>query len=120
MALELTEKQAGRLGNIKNPASMRGRRVGYTSKNEPLTVVSYPREIPTLNADTSIIHLSFRPTIKEVCLLLDTCPRLKKIQAPQHVIYGLSETATRAIKFKEIELVEGSVREIKRKRPIII
>jgi hypothetical protein len=121
MALELTEKEAGRLDNLRRiPDSFRGRRSGYSNQTETLTVVSYADEISKLDANTTIIHLSFRPTIKDICKLLDACPRLRTIQAPQHVIYMLSESATRAIKFKDIQLVEGTVREVQSRKPIIL
>lgn len=121
MALELTEKEAGRLDNLRRmPDSFKGRRSGFNYNDESLTVLSYPEEIPKLDANTETIHVSFRPTIKDVCQLLDACPRLRTIQAPQHVIYMLSDTATRAIKFKNIKLVEGTVREVQRRRPIVL
>jgi hypothetical protein len=117
MTLELDKTEAGRLEALKNGNKL-SKRSGFSPDKESPIVLSNGDEIPELDADTTFVHFSFRPTVKQICCLLDTCPRLKKIQAPTHVLYALSDSAHSALKFRNIELICGTIPELKRKKVI--
>ncbi|RPJ73567.1 MAG: DUF1699 family protein, partial [Alphaproteobacteria bacterium] len=48
-----------------------------------IRVVSSRNEIISLNPNERVVHLAFRPSNKDIFLLVETCPKLEIIQLPK-------------------------------------
>ncbi|NLN43601.1 MAG: DUF1699 family protein, partial [Methanosarcina sp.] len=62
-----------------------------------------------LNPDEKVVHLAFRPSNKDIFLLVETCRKLEVIQLPK----SYKRTASRAIEMflemQKVQLLEGDV-----------
>lgn len=74
-----------------------------------IRVVSSRNEILSLNQNEKVIHFAFRPSNKDIFLLVETCPKLEIIQLP----VSYRKTVSRAIKMflemEKVQLLEGDV-----------
>jgi hypothetical protein len=74
-----------------------------------IRVVSSRNEILSLNPDEKVVHLAFRPSNKDIFLLVETCRKLEVIQLPK----SYKRTASRAIEMflemQKVQLLEGDV-----------
>jgi len=56
-----------------------------------IRVISSRNEILSLNPNEKIVHFAFRPSNKDIFLLVETCPKLEVIQLPKSYIRTVSE-----------------------------
>jgi hypothetical protein len=74
-----------------------------------IRVVSSKEEITSLNPEETIIHLTFRPSNKDIFNLVKTCPNLKAIHIPSSYKKTISEATEMFLSMQGIELLEGDV-----------
>ena len=73
-----------------------------------IRVVSWKEEIPTIGNE-EIVHLTFRPSNKDIFTLVQTCPKLKAIQIPTSYTKTISKSTLMFLEMQGIELLEGDV-----------
>src|SRR5665647_1288160 len=74
-----------------------------------IRVVSSRNEILSLNSNEKVVHFAFRPSNKDVFLLVETCPKLEIIQLPKSYKRTLSRAIEMFLEMKKIQLLEGDV-----------
>ncbi len=71
--------------------------------------VSSRNEILSLNPNEKVVHLAFRPSNKDVFLLVETCPKLEVIQLPISYRRTVSRAIEMFLEMQKVELIEGDV-----------
>jgi len=74
-----------------------------------IRVVSSREEIFTLNSNERIVHLAFRPSNKDVFVLVETCPKIEVIQLPKSYMATVSKSIEMFLEMQRIQLIEGDV-----------
>ncbi|MDD3043385.1 MAG: DUF1699 family protein [Methanosarcinaceae archaeon] len=74
-----------------------------------IRVVSSRDEIISLNPNEKVVHLAFRPSNKDIFLLVETCPRLEVIQLPKSYKRTISRSIEMFLDMQKVQLVEGDV-----------
>lgn len=74
-----------------------------------IRVVSSRNEILSLNPNERIVHLAFRPSNKDIFLLVKTCPKLEVLQLPRSYKRTVSRAIDMFLEIKKIQLLEGDV-----------
>ena len=74
-----------------------------------IRVVSSKEEIFTLNSNERIVHLAFRPSNKDVFVLVETCPKIEVIQLPKSYMATVSKSIEMFLEMQRIQLIEGDV-----------
>ncbi len=74
-----------------------------------IRVVSSRNEILSLNPDEKIVHLAFRPSNKDIFLLVETCPKLEVIQIPKSYKKTVSRAIEMFLEMQKVQLLEGDV-----------
>ncbi|AKB12854.1 MAG: DUF1699 family protein [Methanosarcina thermophila] len=74
-----------------------------------IRVVSTRNEILSLNPNEKVVHLAFRPSNKDVFLLVETCPKLEVIQLPKSYRRTVSRAIEMFLEIQKVELLEGDV-----------
>jgi len=74
-----------------------------------IRVVSSREEIFTLNSNERIVHLAFRPSNKDVFVLVETCPKIEVIQLPKSYMATVSKSIELFLEMQRIQLLEGDV-----------
>ena len=74
-----------------------------------IRVVSSREEIFTLNSNERIVHLAFRPSNKDVFVLVETCPKIEVIQLPKSYMATVSKSIEMFLEMQRIQLLEGDV-----------
>jgi hypothetical protein len=74
-----------------------------------IRVVSSKEEILTLNPNERIVHLAFRPSNKDVFVLVETCPKIEVIQLPKSYMASVSKSIEMFLEMQRIQLLEGDV-----------
>ncbi|MGB9939148.1 DUF1699 family protein [Methanosarcina sp.] len=74
-----------------------------------IRVVSSRNEILSLNPNERIVHLAFRPSNKDIFLLVETCPKLEVIQLPKSYRRTVSRAIEMFLEMQKVELLEGDV-----------
>jgi hypothetical protein len=74
-----------------------------------LRVVSARNEIPNLNPNEKMVHLSFRASNVDFLNLMQKCPRLRMIQVPPSYRKTMSNAIQVFLDMQGIELLEGDV-----------
>jgi hypothetical protein len=74
-----------------------------------IRVISSRNEILSLNPDEKVVHVAFRPSNKDVFLLVETCPKLEVIQLPKSYKRTTSRAMEMFLEMKKIQLLEGDV-----------
>ncbi len=74
-----------------------------------IRVVSSRNEILSLNPNEKVVHLAFRPSNKDVFLLVETCPKLEVIQLPVSYRRTVSRAIEMFLEMQKVELMEGDV-----------
>lgn len=82
---------------------------GVGEKTIKIRVVSSREEIFTLNSNERIVHLAFRPSNKDVLVLVDSCPKLEVLQLSQSYRRSVSKSIQTFLEMRRIQLVEGDV-----------
>jgi hypothetical protein len=74
-----------------------------------IRVVSTRNEILSLNPNEKVVHLAFRPSNKDVFLLVETCPKLEVLQLPKSYRRTVSRAIEMFLEMQKVELFEGDV-----------
>ncbi|HWQ44688.1 MAG TPA: DUF1699 family protein [Methanosarcina barkeri] len=74
-----------------------------------IRVVSSRNEILSLNPNEKVVHLSFRPSNKDIFLLVETCPKLEIIQVPKSYKKTVSRAIEMFLEMQKVQLLEGDV-----------
>ncbi|HOW14940.1 DUF1699 family protein [Methanosarcina sp.] len=74
-----------------------------------IRVVSSRDEILSLNPNEKVIHLAFRPSNKDIFLLVETCPKLEIVQLPNSYQRTISRSMKMFLEMQKIQLLEGDV-----------
>ncbi|MDD2439825.1 MAG: DUF1699 family protein [Methanosarcinaceae archaeon] len=74
-----------------------------------IRVVSSRDEIISLNPNEKVVHLAFRPSNKDIFLLVETCPRLEVIQLPKSYKRTISRSIEMFLDMQKVQLMEGDV-----------
>lgn len=74
-----------------------------------IRVVNSRKEIFTLNPDEHLVHLTFRPSNKDIFGLIETCPNIEAIQIPKSYITTVSKSTEVFLQMKRIQLITGDI-----------
>ena len=74
-----------------------------------IRVVSSREEIFTLNPNERFVHLTFRPSNKDIFGLVETCPKVEVIQLPKSYMATVSKSIQMFLEMQRIKLLEGDV-----------
>ncbi|MCK4929390.1 MAG: DUF1699 family protein [Methanosarcinales archaeon] len=74
-----------------------------------IRVVSSKDEIDTLDENEEMIHLTFRPSNKDIMILANKCSKLKAIHIAGSFMKTVSESTRMFLEMKNISLLEGDV-----------
>jgi len=74
-----------------------------------IRVVSSREEIFTLNPGERVVHLTFRPSNKDVFGLVEICPKIEVIQLPKSYMATVSKSIEMFLEMQRIQLIEGDV-----------
>jgi len=74
-----------------------------------LRVVSARNEIPNLNPNEKMIHLTFRASNVDFLSLMQRCPRLRMIQVPPSYQKTMSNAIKVFLDMQGVELLQGDV-----------
>jgi hypothetical protein len=72
-----------------------------------IRVVSSREEIFTLNPNERIVHLTFRPSNKDILAIVETCPKIEVIQLPKSFKRSVAKSIEMFLTMKRIQLIEG-------------
>jgi len=74
-----------------------------------IRVVSSREEIATLNPNERIVHMTFRPSNKDIFELVESCPRIEVIQLPKSYMATVSKSIEMFLQMQRIQLLEGDI-----------
>lgn len=74
-----------------------------------IRVVSSKEEIDTLDEKEEMAHLTFRPSNKDIMILVNKCPKLKAIHISNSFMKTISESTRMFLKMQNVVLLEGDV-----------
>jgi hypothetical protein len=74
-----------------------------------IRVVSSKDEIDSLDTEEEMVHLTFRPSNKDIMILVNKCPNLKAIHVASSFMKTISESTKMFLKMQDISLLEGDV-----------
>ncbi|MDF1556630.1 MAG: DUF1699 family protein [ANME-2 cluster archaeon] len=74
-----------------------------------IRVVSSKDEIDTLDEKEEMIHLTFRPSNKDIMILANKCSKLKAIHIAGSFMKTISQSTRMFLEMKNISLLEGDV-----------
>ena len=74
-----------------------------------IRVVSSKEEIFTLNSNERIVHLAFRPSNKDIFVLVENCPKIEVIQLPKSYMATVSKSIKIFLEIRKIQFLEGDV-----------
>ncbi|NIA02958.1 MAG: DUF1699 family protein [Nitrospirae bacterium] len=74
-----------------------------------IRVVSSKDEIDALDKKEEMIHLAFRPSNKDIMILINKCPKLKAIHVAGSFMKTISESTKMFLTMQNIGLLEGDV-----------
>jgi hypothetical protein len=74
-----------------------------------IRVISSRNEILSLNPNEKVIHFAFRPSNKDIFLLVETCPKLEIIQLPKSYRRTVSRAIEMFLEMQKVQLLEGDV-----------
>lgn len=74
-----------------------------------IRVVSSKDEIDSLDIEEEMVHLTFRPSNKDIMILVNKCPNLKAIHVASSFMKTISGSTKMFLKMQDISLLEGDV-----------
>lgn len=74
-----------------------------------IRVISSRNEILSLNPNEKVVHFAFRPSNKDIFLLVETCPKLDIIQLPKSYRKTVSRAIEMFLEMQKVQLLEGDV-----------
>lgn len=72
-----------------------------------IRIISSKDEISTLGGDEEFIHLSFRPSSKDIFILVQMCPNLKGIYLSKSYKKTISRSSQMFLEIQDIALIEA-------------
>jgi hypothetical protein len=63
----------------------------------------------SLNPNERVVHLAFRPSNRDIFLLVETCPKLEVLQLPRSYKRTVSRAIEIFLEMQKIQLLEGDV-----------
>jgi hypothetical protein len=78
--------------------------------NVDLPNIGSKEEIFTLNPYENVVHITFRPSNKDIFELVEACPKIEVIQLPQSYKRTVSRSIEMFLKLKGIQILEGGHR----------
>jgi hypothetical protein len=74
-----------------------------------IRIISSRNEIMLLNSNEKVVHFAFRPSNKDIFLLVETCPKLEVIQLPISYKRTVSRAIEMFLEMQKVQLLEGDV-----------
>lgn len=74
-----------------------------------MRVVRSKDEIRTIRSNETLIHLTFRPSDKDIVSIVMNCPSLKALHVPRSYKRTLSCDSLNFLKSQEVDILEGEV-----------
>ena len=74
-----------------------------------IRVVSSREEILTLKPNERIVHLTFRPSNKDIFAMVEASPKIEVIQLPKSYRRSIAKSIEMFLSMKRIQLIEGDV-----------
>ena len=74
-----------------------------------IRVVSSREEILTLKPNERIVHLTFRPSNKDIFAMVEASPKIEVIQLPKSYRRSIAKSIEIFLSMKRIQLIEGDV-----------
>jgi len=74
-----------------------------------IRIVSSRDELETLEENEELVHLAFRPSNKDIFLLVQGCKKLKGIHIPISYKRSISKSILMFLEMENISLIEGDV-----------
>jgi len=74
-----------------------------------IRIVSSRDELETLDENEELVHLAFRPSNKDIFLLVQGCKNLKGIHIPISYKRSISKSILMYLEMENISLIEGDV-----------
>ncbi|MFA4936144.1 MAG: DUF1699 family protein [Candidatus Methanoperedens sp.] len=74
-----------------------------------IKVVSSKEEIESLSKCEKIIHITFRPSDKDIFGLVKSCPEVKAIHIPSSYMKSVSGSTKMLLEMQSIALLEGDI-----------
>ena len=74
-----------------------------------MRVISSRNEISSMNPKEKVVHFAFRPSNKDIFLLVESCPELEVIQLPSSYKKTVSKAIEIFLEMQKVQLFEGDV-----------
>jgi hypothetical protein len=74
-----------------------------------IKIVPHREDIAALDANERIVHLAFRPDVKDVLHIMELCPLLQAIEVPKSYFNTLSRAVPVLLRMKNVDLLAGEV-----------
>lgn len=74
-----------------------------------IKVVPHREDIAVLEANERIVHLAFRPDIKDILNILDACPKIQAIEVPKSYYNTLCKAVPILLQMRKVDLIAGEV-----------
>jgi hypothetical protein len=74
-----------------------------------IRVVSSKDEIDSLSKSEKILHLTFRPSNKDIFDLIQKCPEVKAIHMPGSYLKTISDSTKMLLDMQGVSLLEGDI-----------
>ncbi len=74
-----------------------------------IRVVSSKDEIDSLSKSEKILHLTFRPSNKDIFDLIQKCPEVKAIHMPGSYLKTISDSTKMLLDLQGVSLLEGDI-----------
>jgi len=72
-----------------------------------IRIVGSRDEIPAIMPNETAVHMSFRPSNKDIFALVKTCPKLEVIHLPKSYMQTVSKSIEMFLAMQKIKLMEG-------------
>lgn len=77
-------------------------------------VIGNSHALTMISSSVTDVHITFRPSEKEIFQLITNCPDLKSIQIPVSHMKSISNTTKSILRLRGVALSEGSVHNAER------
>lgn len=74
-----------------------------------IKIIPHREDISDIDSDETLIHLAFRPDVKDVLRILELCPKIKGIEVPKSYNNTLSRAIIPLLHMKGVSLLVGEV-----------
>ena len=74
-----------------------------------IRIISSKDEIDSIDTGEEMVHLTFRPSNKDILKLVSKCPEIKAVQIPDSYKRTVSNSTKMFLSMKNITLVGGDI-----------